>query len=143
MSIMNRYAAQIAASAAVLLQAIANAQSSCSNSIAPTKSIQPSVASGYEYAVVATGLTSPRSVVFDSSGNLLVLEAGKGLSSHVIQDDGGTCVSIKSSKNMISDRDVSCPSEIQSHSHRLRSSLANARSCAIPRWPNSLCLHIR
>ncbi|MCJ1443437.1 MAG: hypothetical protein MMC23_003935 [Stictis urceolatum] len=103
---MNRYAAQIAASAAVLLQAIANAQSSCSNSIAPTKSIQPSVASGYEYAVVATGLTSPRSVVFDSSGNLLVLEAGKGLSSHVIQDDGGTCVSIKSSKNMISDRDL-------------------------------------
>lgn len=76
-------------------------QSSCSTSLSPTNSIKPSVASGYQAALVATGLTKPRSIQFDSSGNLLVVEAGKGISSHQLQDDGGICVSVKSSKDVV------------------------------------------
>lgn len=77
------------------------AQSSCSTSLTPTNAIKPSVASGYQAALVATGLTKPRSLQFDSSGNLLVVEAGKGISIHQLQDDGGICVSVKSSKDVV------------------------------------------
>lgn len=89
---------------ATLLAVVASpviAQSSCSTSLTPTNSIKPSVASGYQAALVATGLTKPRSLQFDSSGNLLVVEAGKGISSHQLQDDGGICVSVKSSKDVV------------------------------------------
>ena len=89
---------------ATLLAVVASpvlAQSSCSTTLTPTNSIKPSVASGYQAALVATGLTKPRSIQFDSSGNLLVVEAGKGISSHQLQDDGGICVSVKSSKDVV------------------------------------------
>lgn len=79
----------------------------CPTSISPTNSIKPSVAAGYIANVVATGLTKPRSIQFDSAGNLLVLEQNKGLSSHVLKDDGGTCISIQSSKYIIQDDTVS------------------------------------
>ena len=89
---------------ATLLAIVASpvlAQSSCSTSLTPTNSIKPSVASGYQAALVATGLTKPRSLQFDRSGNLLVVEAGKGISSHQLQDDGGICVSVKSSRDVV------------------------------------------
>lgn len=89
---------------------------SCSNQPSPSSGINPTVASGYKLAVVATGLTSPRSLEFDPDGNLLVVEQDKGISSHVLQDDGGSCVTVKSSKDLIKDGEVrflSC-SEISS-----------------------------
>ena len=79
------------------------AQSACATSYAPSGSIRPSVASGYTWAVVATGLTLPRSLELDHDGNLFVLEQNKGLSKHVLQDDGGVCVSVKSSTDIIDD----------------------------------------
>lgn len=85
---------------------ISQTQAQCSTTISPIQGIKPSVASGYAAAVVATGLTAPRSLEFDSAGNLLVLEAGKGVSSHVLNDGDGTCLSIRSSKNLISDKKV-------------------------------------
>jgi hypothetical protein len=104
---MVRFPVQLlAATGLILLVANSYAQSSCST-IAPSGSIRPSIASGYEYAVVATGLTKPRSLQFDSAGNLLVLEAGSGLSSHKVQDNGGTCVSVTDSKTLIDDKEVS------------------------------------
>jgi len=89
--------------AAVASLLVAHSQAQCSSSITPTNGIQPSVASGYSAAVIATGLTDPRSLEFDSADNLLVLEAGKGVSSHVLDDGDGTCISVKSSKDLISD----------------------------------------
>ena len=57
-------------------------------------------------ALVATGLTKPRSLQFDSSGNLLVVQQGAGIVNLVLQDDGGTCLSVKSSKNVVENSDV-------------------------------------
>lgn len=54
-------------------------------------------APGWNYTLIATGLTKPRGVLFDTAGNLLVLEAGKGLTAHTIGADG--CIS--SSKTVI------------------------------------------
>ena len=81
--------------------ALGLSSSSCSTSLTPTNSIQPSIASGYQVALVATGLTDPRSIEFDSAGNLLVLQAGAGIESLQLQDNGGTCVSVKSKKTVV------------------------------------------
>ena len=65
------------------------------------------MASGYQAALVATGLTKPRSIQFDGSGNLLVVQAGSGIESLQLQDNGGTCVSVKSKKTVVSSSGVS------------------------------------
>jgi len=57
-----------------------------------------SAATGWKYTLLATGLTKPRSLLFDTEGHLLVLEAGKGLSAHTLSADG--CIT--SSKTVIS-----------------------------------------
>ena len=81
-----------------LTPALAQSSSSCSTTLMPTSSIKPSVASGYQAALVATGVSNPRGIVFDSSGNLLVVQSGSGIASLQLQDSGGTCISVKSRK---------------------------------------------
>lgn len=90
----------------LIVPALGQSSSSCST-LTPTNSIKPSVASGYQAALVATGLTKPRSIQFDSSGNLLVVQAGTGIASLQLQDNGGTCVSVKSQKNVVQNSGVS------------------------------------
>lgn len=80
---------------------------SCSTTLTPTSSIKPSVASGYQVALVATGISKARSIKFDSLGNLLVVQSGVGIVNLVLQDDGGTCVSVKSKRQVLSNSDVS------------------------------------
>lgn len=60
-------------------------------------------------ALVATGLTKPRSLQFDSAGNLLVVQAGSGIVNLALQDNGGTCLSVKSRKNVVQNGGVSIP----------------------------------
>ncbi|KAL8675727.1 MAG: hypothetical protein Q9186_007649 [Xanthomendoza sp. 1 TL-2023] len=57
-------------------------------------------------ALVATGLTKPRSIAFDSAGNLMVVESGVGITNLALQDAGGTCLSVKSRKAVIEDSDL-------------------------------------
>lgn len=57
-------------------------------------------------ALVATGLTKPRSIQFDSAGNLLVVEAGSGIVNLAFQDNGGICLSVKSSKAVVKNTGV-------------------------------------
>lgn len=77
------------------------ASTGCSTTLAPKNSVRPTVASGYRMALVATGLTKPRSIQFDSAGNLLVVESSKGITNLAFQDDGGVCLSVKSQKTVI------------------------------------------
>ncbi|KAM7203005.1 L-sorbosone dehydrogenase [Naviculisporaceae sp. PSN 640] len=56
-------------------------------------------APGWKYTLIASGLQLPRTVVFDTAGNLLVLEAWKGLSVHTLDPLTGC---IASSKTLIS-----------------------------------------
>ncbi|KAL8949658.1 MAG: hypothetical protein Q9222_004259 [Ikaeria aurantiellina] len=77
------------------------AAASCSTTLTPTSSVQPSIASGYQMALVATGLTKPRSITFDTAGNLMVVEAGAGVTNLALQDDGETCLTVKSQKTVI------------------------------------------
>lgn len=84
-----------------LVPVLGQSSSSCSTTLTPTNSIKPSIASGYQAALVVTGLTDPRSIEFDSAGNLLVIQAGAGIESLQLQDNGGTCVSVKSKKTVV------------------------------------------
>ena len=56
---------------------------------------------------MATGLTTPRSIEFDSAGNLLVVQAGAGIASLQLQDNGGTCITVKSKKTVVQASTVS------------------------------------
>ena len=87
-----------------LLSALASAQS-CGPK--PSGSIQPSLASGYQMQVVATGLSKPRGILLDNAGNLLVVEQGSGLvSAHTLAEQNG-CISVTSSRNLTDDLEVS------------------------------------
>lgn len=99
----------------LVIAALAQSPSSCTNSLTPTKAIKPSVASGYQAKLVATGLTKPRSIEFDTSGNLLVVQAGAGIESLQLQNDGGTCVSVKSQKTLIDASEVTKRNETMYH----------------------------
>ncbi|KAF2196480.1 cellulose binding iron reductase-like protein [Delitschia confertaspora ATCC 74209] len=73
---------------------------SCSGAGSP--SFQGTLASGWKATKVLGGLTSPRQIVFDTKGNMLVVQAGKGISYHVMTPEG--CVS--STKMLISQNNL-------------------------------------
>lgn len=56
------------------------------------------LATGWKATKILGGLTSPRTIVFDSEGNMLVIQNGKGVTFHVMSPDG--CIT--STKTLIS-----------------------------------------
>lgn len=56
------------------------------------------LATGWKATKVLGGLTSPRQLVWDSAGNLLMVQSGKGITVHTIGADG--CVT--ASKTLVS-----------------------------------------
>lgn len=89
-----------------LLLGIASAQQSCSNNLSVTYPA-PVAASGWQFRLVANGFTRPRGIAFDSDGGLLVVESGAGLTHLTLDDEGGTCLTVKSKKRLIADENVS------------------------------------
>lgn len=78
----------------------------CATVLTPDYSA-PVAAKGWKAQLIATNLTNPRSIKFDSNGALLVLEARTGLRRLTFNDDGGTCLSVRLSTSVIADEDVS------------------------------------
>ena len=67
----------------------------------------PVAAPGYNARLIASGLSRPRSILFDKNKNLLVVEAGTGIQRlSFSSDDGGTCLVVGDTKNLVSDRNV-------------------------------------
>ena len=75
----------------------------------PANGIKPVAAPGYQFSVVANGLTKPRSIQFDDAGNLLVLQSGKGIVSLQLDDAGGSCVWAASNQTLVSNTAASYP----------------------------------
>lgn len=67
-------------------KAAAAIPASCSGAGSPT--FQGVLASGWKATKIAGGLTSPRSIQFDTAGNMLVVQSGKGITYYVMGDDG-------------------------------------------------------
>lgn len=83
-----------------------SAAQSCSNKLNVTYPA-PVAASGWQYRLIANGLTRPRGIAFDGDGGLLVVESGVGLTHWTLSDEGGTCLTVASNKTLIADRNVS------------------------------------
>lgn len=93
-----------------LWQVIVLAQSNTISSTCRTSSLSyavPVVASGWQAQLVATGLESPRSILFDTNGHLLVVQSGHGVLNLELTDSGGTCVSVAQKTYLINSTDVS------------------------------------
>jgi glucose/arabinose dehydrogenase len=90
--------------------AVAAAQSSttasCSSTIAP-KYPTPSVAQGWEARIIRNGLHSPRGLIFDSNGKLLVVEEGTGITALTLDNAAGACVGVSNAESVVSDKSVS------------------------------------
>ena len=84
---------------------LVHAQTSCSSSISPSYS-PPVVAKGYSARIVVNGLTKPRGLLFDSKGNLLVVEQGKGITALTLHDAGGNCLSVSKRGAVVTDSSV-------------------------------------
>lgn len=101
-SYKNMLAAVALLAASTKAQNSTTASGSCPSGVTGNYSI-PSAASGYSVRLIATGLTSPRGINFDSAGNLLVVEEGVGVTALSLSDDGGSCVSVSSQDTVVSD----------------------------------------
>lgn len=55
----------------------------------------PLVSNGWQAQLVAQDLSRPRSVLFDSNGHLLVVQAGSGILSLEFDDGGSTCLDVR------------------------------------------------
>ncbi|KAK0628745.1 hypothetical protein B0T17DRAFT_573858 [Bombardia bombarda] len=87
----NGVAAAVAAVALFASSAVGQTPSACSTVLVPTYS-PPSVAPGWTAQLAVAGLTTPRSLLWDGAGGLLVVERTKGITRHTFTDYGGTCL---------------------------------------------------
>ena len=76
----------------LLLAAVVEVIAQCPGGKAPANSIKPVVAAGWKWSLVAFNLQKPRSIAFDASGNLIVVEGGFGVTALQLTDDKGICV---------------------------------------------------
>ena len=80
-----------AAVAATLSATAAVQAAECPHVLIPNYNL-PVVAKGWQAQLVLAGLTKPRSIEFDSTGALIVVESGKGITRHTFTDHGSTCL---------------------------------------------------
>lgn len=100
--------------------------SACASTIAPRNG-QPSVAPGYQVNVVASGLTEPRGIIFDSEGNLLVVQQGKGVSRLRLTNDEGPCIRVDGQvEDIIDDDDFNHGIELSADGRTLYASTPEA-----------------
>lgn len=93
--------------AAAALSAAAAAASDCPNNL-KTPYPAPVAKNGWTARVVANeGMQKPRSLLFDTDGALLVLDQNVGVLRLVLDDHGGSCVTVKDSSTLIDNKDVS------------------------------------
>jgi hypothetical protein len=90
-------------SALVASAAAAVAPRKCAEKIPPKYT--PVVAKGFTARVVANRVSSPRDMVVDSAGHLLVVEKGIGVTSYTIQD--GDCVELAKKEVVVPNTSVS------------------------------------
>jgi glucose/arabinose dehydrogenase len=70
---------------------------------------QPKMGLGYNSSVFATGLKTPRGIVVDTAGNVLVVEQNGGSVRRIVVKDQGNIACVDTSKVLISDGSVSIP----------------------------------
>jgi glucose/arabinose dehydrogenase len=83
--------------------------------IAATGRFQPKMGTGYKSAAIATGLQSPRHIVIDAAGNLLVAEGNSGSVRRLVLKETGDTVCVVSNTALTNDRSVMQPTCVRQH----------------------------
>lgn len=114
--LVQRFGAAVTVAVVLLSSSGANSQetstspTACATVLTPSYS-SPVVAAGWKAQLIATDLTRPRGMKFDSNGGLLVVQVTVGITHLTFEDGGGTCLSVKSTKALLEEGDgVSTPS---------------------------------
>lgn len=81
------------------------AQESCPVTLVPAYP-QPVIGAGYTTRLIASGLNRPRSLLFDATGKMLVLEGRRGIRRLGFTDHGSTCVEVAENNVVIADTSV-------------------------------------
>lgn len=102
----------------------------------------PVLSDGWSAQLVFGGLESPRSILWDASGSLLVVEQGKGISRLTFNDGGGTCLEVAKKTDLIQSQGVRSYSIPLSCKYVL-TFVAFPRYCALERRQNPLRLRCR
>lgn len=93
----------------LLSSSLASAQSSASqckiNSL-KTSYPAPVAADGWSYRLVATELSRPRGILFDTDGALIVVDTGVGLVHLELEDQGRTCLRVRKKTVLLENEDV-------------------------------------
>lgn len=110
--------------------ASAPASTSCASALQPSYPA-PSLAPGYTAQLIATNLTKPRGLIFDSQGHLLVVQQQVGITSLRIQDDGGRCLKVSQKSDIIQNVNLTHGVTLSSDGKTLYASSAEA----VFSWP--------
>lgn len=94
----------------------AGALAKCENVIVPSYQ-SPTLASGWQGQLVANGFKKPRTLHFDTEGNLIILDAGVGVRRVKFTDNGDTCLEVAENKLLIDNKDVCRPSLSLTYTH--------------------------
>lgn len=110
--------------------ASAPAPSPCASALHPSYPA-PSLAPGYTAQLIATNLTKPRGLIFDSKGHLLVVQQQVGITSLDIQDEGDHCLKVSQKSDVIQNVDLTHGITLSSDGKILYASSAEA----VFSWP--------
>lgn len=102
------------------------ASASCSPTLTASSHAAPSVAPGYVARLVANNLTTPRGIIFDKQGALLVVEQNTGITALNFVDAGSDCVSVSSRRTVINDTTLNHGIEISNNGSILYASSSEA-----------------
>lgn len=66
----------------------------------------PVAADGWSYCLVATDLTKPRGILFDTEGGLIAVDSGVGLVHFSLKDGDNDCLTVNEKKTLVANKDV-------------------------------------
>lgn len=92
----------------LLYISLASAQSSgqCKINSLETSYATPVAADGWSYRLVATELSRPRGILFDTEGALIVVDTGVGLVHLELEDQGRTCLRVRKKTVLLENEDL-------------------------------------
>jgi glucose/arabinose dehydrogenase len=121
-------------------------QKACPSVAGSPKYAAPVVAKGFTARVVISGLTRPRGMIFDSEGNLLVVQNRKEITAFRMTNAGG-CVKTAGQRTVLpaamGQGENVCPYASELNGQALKFDAVESRYPTYSRWQNLVCVNGR
>jgi glucose/arabinose dehydrogenase len=127
----------------LLCISLVSAQSSgqCKINSLKTSYAAPVAADGWSYRLVATELSRPRGILFDTEGALIVVDTGVGLVHLELEDQGRTCLRVRKKTVLLENEDVNHLHPILTSNTFTDNIQAQSWHRHLQRWPHPLRLN--